>query len=90
MHLQSHSDPSVISLQLLCVCVPRTPDGWHHQWSCFSGANLLFLLSLLVFEFFNLDKDEDDFDWARVCEEDAAGQLLLFLEELVASGQSSI
>ena len=42
-----------------------------------------FLLSLSAFGFFGLDedKDEDDFDWAGVCDEDAAGRLLLLSEE---------
>jgi len=41
---------------------------------------LPFLPSLSAFGFFGLDKDED-FDWAGVCEEDAAGRLLLLPEE---------
>ena len=41
---------------------------------------MLFLLSLSAFGFFGLDEDED-FDWAGVCEEDAAGRELLLSEE---------
>ena len=43
---------------------------------------MLFLLSLSAFRFFNFDEDEDedDFDWAGVCDEDAAGRLLLLSE----------
>jgi len=41
---------------------------------------LPFLPSLSAFGFFDLDEDED-FDWAGVCEEDAAGQELLSEEE---------
>jgi len=39
---------------------------------------LPFLPSLSAFGFFGLDEDEG-FDWAGVCEEDAAGQELLLL-----------
>ena len=45
-----------------------------------SGVSLPFLPSLSAFGFFGLDEDED-FDWAGVCEEDAAGRELLLSEE---------
>ena len=48
-----------------------------------SEVSLQFLPSLSAFGFFNLDEDEDedDFNWARVCDEDATEWLLLLLEE---------
>ena len=44
---------------------------------------MLFLPSLSAFGFFDLDEgeDEDDFNWARVCDENAAERLLLLSEE---------
>jgi len=44
------------------------------------GVSLLFLPSLSAFRFFGL-VDDEDFNWAGVCEEDAAGWELLLSED---------
>jgi len=65
----------------LCSVLPQKRQSWSlKRQSHSSGVSLPFLPSLSVFGFFGLDDDED-FNWAGVCKEDAMGWELLLSED---------